>query len=474
MGINSRDFLYKIFAMVLIFELTIIGIASIKMAHFMLLIPFLFCGFLFVIFLFEPSKAIISIPILILGTGPFFIASHRLHIGLDWYLMDICLFIIIFSLLLRYFLKEKISILTSPLDWTVTIFLFISVISCMVGYFRGNSITDIPWDFRPYFYIFAFYFLFLCTIKNQKDLESFVWTGIVVFGMIGSIWGIYESVSGSYMAVETKRVAFQRLRSPHEVIYPMSFVLTLSMFLISSDIKKKLILVSSMILSGTAMLLSLARGSWIAFIIGSIFIFILISHNYGINKMRTGILLFTFLCIISILFLGTQNTEGIKERAFSTFKFEKDVAILARILESKEAFKLFVAHPFFGVGLGYTYHFFDPIVGNIQVLYIHNSYLYILTKMGLLGLSALILMLWCFIAKGTRSIKKVKEDFPKAVLIGSLGAIVVLIVKSFTTYHLNTPTVTTFVGVIMGIIAFIIGTYGRDKNNAGSTESYKK
>ena len=135
-----------------------------------------------------------------------------------------------------------------------------------------------------------------------------------------------------------------------------------------------------------------------------------------------------------------------------------------RIFETNEALRSISQHPLLGVGLGHVYRdatYRDAALFRVEATsgylrftrYVHNSYLYIAVKMGLLGLIAFLWFCLAFLASGWRAYMNALDEQFKRIMLAILASFVGLLAWSITQSHLLQTESTTAVGLMVGMIA---------------------
>jgi O-antigen ligase len=330
---------------------------------------------------------------------------------------------------------------------SMLIFIFISVLSFLYAYAKGNLLKDIFSDFRSNIYLFLAYLPVASVIKNREEIEKII-PVLIVTAIIGAIWGIHRAVSGSIGG-------FVRLTSSNESIFGLMLLFSIIIVFFTKSKSVRILSLIGILFTFIAMAMSLARGTWLGFIAGFIFAVILIGIKYR-PKKASAIFIATFTFgIILVLFIsfryGTVSISQLYQRFTTLTKLKFDPAAMARKSELQYVKDIFATKPIFGEGLGYT--FIHKYLNRRPELFIHNSYLYFLTKMGLVGLISFLLILISTYYLGLKNIFITSYE-SQYVLIAALSMLTLLVVKCFTTYHFNTPSLNPLIGTIFGIIDF--------------------
>lgn len=162
--------------------------------------------------------------------------------------------------------------------------------------------------------------------------------------------------------------------------------------------KKKLFAAIPLVILLIAWIYSGSRGGWAGVLAGLVFIIPLIGRTYGIKKI--AILLLGAAVIVGLSFLLLKNV---------LFRGEEQLGFLLRLLDifdpnalpntdsvgarehlMKEAWEIFLSAPVIGVGLTQT--------GVLMDLSVHNSYISMLTDLGLIGLGLFFGVILCIFA----------------------------------------------------------------------------
>lgn len=379
-------------------------------------------------------------------------------IGVNFYAMDWLLLIGGFSLLLRYSLGVMPKMPRTFLRVPVAIFLGSLFFFAAVSLRMGNGVQDVFADVRLFFYYISF-FLILLEVRNAADIEKVFWA-IVTCGLIGSTIAILHSLSDTqYNQFLGRTVLFHRITGSDEINYPMLLIASLCYFPYAQKGRQRYLLVLAVVLSSMALFLSFARGSWLAAGVGFVVVLVLFGRHFLIRGKGLYYIVLVILLLGAGLALltatGSFTITDLLARANLSGASGVDISSIQRLTELKYAFELFLSHPILGAGIGYIYQFYSIGVGEIRQIFLHNSYLWVLSKMGLVGFA---LFLWLFLTSiiiAFRTAGKCRTNREQGLLISFTSIIIVLMIKATTTWHLNVLTDTLFIGVVLGIIGTI-------------------
>ena len=200
------------------------------------------------------------------------------------------------------------------------------------------------------------------------------------------------------------------------------YLATVIPFLISSFFLKLRPKASRFIYSGlfallfACLLLTVSRGAWLAFLTSVLFMSIWI-HGLAV-----------FLLILGMFIIATYvfYPPFLKERLIKFFVFS-DTSSIDRKFIWQAGWKMFVANPWLGVGLGtFMFNFKKFISEDYQytAAYAHNCYLQMASEMGLIGLLAFLFIPGLFFYHGIKILNSSARNFYWYTLLASLAAII--------------------------------------------------
>ena len=374
--------------------------------------------------------------------------------GFHWYLMDLAFLLSFIAISYKFLGGEYHLKINSTFIWLMLFYL-----ACIIGVYWGLKVghpaQDVFYDLRCFFYYLVFIpaFFLLEDFSKLKSLFIFIL-------VLGTLKCTIDTFNSLYFMPKTfddttwQYLPFARLKGYNEVVYPLTFIASISYFYFIKDLKTKLLLLPSIFFSLTALFLSYTRGSWLAaamtIIIGAYFL--IRSQRL---RIKTSIFITTILSIIAFVYLlnlvGVIPDKFLIARATSISFNKIDISNLGRLVEYATGFNAFLKSPLLGAGLGFKFTYFSPGIGTESTIYCHNSYLYVLTKMGIMGIIPFLLILISVLKVGPLVLKSNMEAEEVGIVFSFIMMVLVLVVKSLTTWHLNTVTFSSFVGILFGI-----------------------
>jgi len=427
--------------------------------------------------LLEPRVSLLAIAFITFALHPDFTGKQFVVkiLGVNWYAMDWILLFTALSWCIHVALGRQRRMHTTKVTVPMVLFLVMLCVGVGVGLKNGHSPQDVFADLRLFFYYTAF-FVALAFIRGQRDVELIFWATIVC-GMVGAIPEIIGSLSESGRDLLTgQRLFFTRITGPHEVNYPMLLVASITMFPFVESLAKKTLIAGCVATSSLALLLGYTRGSWLAALAALVILLILFLRYTNILRRRFVAITFSVLGALTVFvildFFGVFTVENLTVRATAVVSAKQlDISTLQRITELERAIEIFRGSPVLGEGLGLVYRFYAIGVGERSQLWLHNSYLYVLSKMGAAGLLSFLMLLGSAVLIPIRHLKQLPLGTGMGLLMAFSGMLFVLMVKSLTTWHLNTLTNSLFVGVILGVIASA-RSWIKNTSNHESSDNY--
>ena len=154
------------------------------------------------------------------------------------------------------------------------------------------------------------------------------------------------------------------------------------------------VLLGIFFLNCAALAVTFQRAAWLALLISVIFL--IIAHR----ELRKGFLLAGILTISGLAAITASNfsdgqkfIKSLQGRMSSISSYESDVSALHRLEEWKASLKMIRQHPVIGNGLGSKVYFYSPLYSKdnrrlgyqSDDFYIHNSFIWVAVKTGLVG-----------------------------------------------------------------------------------------
>lgn len=343
--------------------------------------------------------------------------------------------IILISLLAGWFSRKKFfqheKIINTKVDLWLVIFLMSCILSLIPAILFNASLLKWFRELVPFLILFLFFPI--VDLVERKEINLII---LCLFFL-----GYYIAISNLIFyksSIESAEKAWQLLAFRQTANEPVLFtLLTISICLIIYLKSKliKFIMVLSAGLFGIALFATFSRGYWLAAII-SLLCVALFSPKAEKLKITGYMLVLTVITLIFIeIFFGNIGgfiLKAVAERFESLGETSKDISLLNRIIESKAVIGYIKSNPILGYGLGATYKFKSLIPREMPTWYVHNGFLFLFLKLGLLGTFSFLMFYLLSIYNGYVCIKKVDSNFIKAILVGIISCLIAILPLSLS------------------------------------------
>ncbi len=392
-------------------QLVILGCACLVGLLFLMPIPVLLGIFIFAGFLF-----------------PFTGLRQRFVLGGMAGLSTVIVFRDYSRLALRSLLFPERTVMDVP----VCFFLASVLMGIILGIAGGATFRQWPIEAFPYLYIglVPIFIRYLCD-RSVTLIFALLALALAVESLFGIV---YFAQNG-----------FVRLLDARFSIYPGLCAVVLLSFAVLHTGRKTRIVSSALILPMMLQLLaSMTRGYWLGFLAGGIVVYIAAARELDPPAFRSlaaktlAALLITLTALVfGLSRMGVEDPFGALLERFLTFSnLGRDLSTKVRLTEWKLAFAEFARRPVFGNGFGFQLNFFHPLYMKREGgwWFIHNNYLLLLVKIGIIGLAAFLSIVVVYFRNVRRGIADVTNPTARCLVIGFAANIVQFLVIATTNF----------------------------------------
>lgn len=289
-------------------------------------------------------------------------------------------------------------------------------------------------------------------LQERKQILTIV-MALLLTGALQSFLGLGQYLSGGTLGLELfgEAKTFMEMRAgeglvsrvsgtfghPNNMAGYLALVLQLNLALLFAPLKRglKWALMALLLLLGTALILTLSRGGWLAFSLGA-FLTLFMCLTHRLRAKAAALLLAGFLVLLFMLPTATL-LEPFKRRLFQ----EDYGAAQTRVPLAAVALNIIRHHPWLGVGLtnylaaapaydetpeAITYEFPRPV---------HNEFLLIGAELGLPALGLFLFILGVLLSGLWRAGFHEEETPLPYVALGLVGGFVAWAAFRLTDYH---------------------------------------
>ena len=210
--------------------------------------------------------------------------------------------------------------------------------------------------------------------------------------------------------------------------------------------------------------LSFTRGYWLgcmAGILASLLIYLIGRRASGARWRRAGQVMGTLVgsgvagALALALISGQSDFLGLAGSRFGSItgtKFSRDTASnVTRLAEYADAIDHASRAPWLGHGLGYTFLTREPIGFTVmEQWFVHQNYLLVWLKQGLLGLALFVWMLWAAARLGWRGARHHEDPWESSWCAAAAAATIFLMTLSLSNFHLDEVNPTFSLALLWG------------------------
>jgi len=406
--------------------------------------------------------------------GLWFMIAYSTRIiyfqGLVSAIMMIILGLILIVVCLSVYFKfcvEGLKIKKTKLNLPIALFLGLAFFQTV----RGLLISNPPkWVGAEFFAYLGFGVVFLVTTlcDSKEMIKKFLQLFIVV--------AYYHAVIGlwNYFRVG------QRIGGYLFGTFPsLAALVLLNLSFYSTDKSKKIIYLLISLPLILHLLFSFTRGFWLGFLVALLFSYGIYIINSGysfskkVSKFLKGVVISTIIIIVSLIgfqpFLSTGSFLGqVSKRFLSSFSIRSSpetMSNVARLIEYQPCWDKIKKNPIFGYGVGYTLPVTNPVrQRRAEEWAIHQFYLMITLKMGLIGLLAFLWIFYVFFKEGLKKSKKIDDSYYKGLAYGFIANSIELLVISFTNHPFATVDNNFYLAFTMAGVMVIISSQAKIKH----------
>lgn len=306
-----------------------------------------------------------------------------------------------------------------------------------------------------FFKTLEYLLIFIITAEtiNTRGRITNILIALSISALIVGFDGIYQQITGFdflrhfplYADVKVS-AAFQfsnNLGTYLAAVIPIPIGLVLFK---AVDKKYRFILSALSLLLIICLLLSQARGAWLGFILGFLFV------SFFSGK-KNFLLAVSFLIIFAIS-AGLFGNVYIKEQIKSFAHLKTDQSTNDRMVMWKTALRMIADRPIMGQGLGTFMHSFEKFKPKSyrEIVYAHNCYLQMAAEIGIFGLLAFLWFILSLLRTAYSKLSMQKDIFLKAAAIGIVGGIMAYLVNSFFDNNLYSLPLAALFWALSGLV----------------------
>lgn len=373
------------------------------------------------------------------------------------FLNDILLIFIFIGIILDIFLKilkkEPISLKWGTLEYAILFYVFVNFLNVIFVVGRSD-LTGAMADAHNVLFFVA-YFITIYLIRDISDIKPLMWIWFLG-SIIISVLGFNRFFTGVGTMFISEAEGLQRYIGGSAALL-LSFTTIFSLILLTFNRYRKKIIIFILFIFLFAIVISFIRAAWLALFAGVLTLF----FSLSITQKARFVKIISLFFIATIIFMSILIVTPLIEKIVGPLEHRiedigsRDIKTTSgyRIEMWKIALDEISKHPFIGKGWG-TEEFRKYYLKDTSYFIesVHNSYLELALRTGLIGLFSLLMIFCIFIIKMVQAIRILKDDTTqRAYLIGILCSFVSILVFAMFGPVFKTQYVVIFLWILMGL-----------------------
>lgn len=384
------------------------------------------------------------------------VISHHFDIEGDLFAAEVFVPITIFAIfLITLFFIIALTVARSnygiSLKSSILSFMTVSLITSAFTTQR-LSISAEAFLFKTMEYLLIF-LIIADVINTPRRVFNFV-SVFVVAAFFSGIDGIYQRLTGydlfRHFSIFLDKKITGAFKASNDFGTYLATALPLPLALVlfaSIGRKKKLGLIAVFLLLAACLLLTFARGAWLGFLAGFLFLLAFI----GWKRFSAVLIILGLLLSLTVAF----GPPAIKAQLAYFKSLGSDTSSADRILIWKTGWKMFLDKPLFGHGLNTFMSIFERYkpADYPWIVYAHNCFLQMAAETGIIGL---LVFLWFCASILIQAITKffaASDKLIKAAIIGAAACIIATLTNSFVDTNLYSLPLAVLFWSLCGLAA---------------------
>ncbi len=298
-------------------------------------------------------------------------------------------------------------------------------------------------------------------IHSRRDLERGVAVILAVFAGVCLVT-LYRYAQGQGELASFADGAL-RVRTVNFVFPLLAVIWAVALLPFAQRGGQRLVLIGFGVLGAAALFATFNRAAWLV-ALAAIPVVVLMLPSRRRGRSLAALLTVGLIGACAVVGFNSMSAAGSSdpvaaatERLGSVGQGGGDASTQYRINEWNKAVETAREQPLTGIGFGGTVVFENPLLARSPTgsvftqYYIHNSYLWFLLKLGIVGFAWALALVLIGVGGGLRGYARARDPRIQAVLLGttiSIGAVALL---SLTDNHLARLDVTPLMALLVGI-----------------------
>jgi O-antigen ligase len=367
------------------------------------------------------------------------------------FISDVLIGLLIAGAVVAVLAAPKVRLTRSPVTLPLLLFTLWMAVTAVIGLAHGNDLKYVLADVRALGYYMVFFWV-IVFVRTRRDVMVL----LKVLGAClaaGFVIGAVGYAQGQGTATAFVEAGVSRFPAPADFFLASTMLLATWAVVWPQAKRRPWVLWLLLGLSLLGLTLSLVRGDWVASVVGMLYLFLIMRPRKRV-RLVTGIAVVGGLLVIGTATVNVAVLQSVVLRTMAITNFQ-DKNVQYRLIENSAVARQIAAHPVEGNGLGtgYVFDFSRYGVAPFVKYFIHNSYLWFLQRMGIVGLGLFVWFICAFLFRrhGVREGDVEQDPWLGGVVIASRVMVVALLVASITSPQFNTKENVAAIALIIGL-----------------------
>jgi O-antigen ligase len=373
---------------------------------------------------------------------------------------DLLLLYLISVIFIRKIVDSNFEFERTPLDIPLILFYCCALIGLMISVLgKGLSLMQVLDQVRILGY-YSVFFVVTNLVRDVKTLRTLVGSlfvisclvaaGIILQSLTGGALPYLKGYSGSSAMYQD----ILRIAPPGVSLIFISLVAAFSIMLFSEKTWRERIFFIIFVLLSGGITLTFTRAYWIVSALC-----LLIAAGFAPLGKKLKVFVISVFCGIAVYaaiatYMPMRSVGVVVSERFKTLlsgSAEEIGTVDDRLTEYEYALEKIRSAPVFGIGLRSEYR--PPFYGPEDELtyFVHNSYLWIIKDMGLVGLCIFLILMMRFLFRGFRKWRMIKDTYLSSIVLAySISVLGLMVIALQSSTFVSNKYVCVY-GLMMGI-----------------------
>ncbi len=390
--------------------------------------------------------------------------SISLFVG-NFFVTDLLLVLLLSVVLVRLLADKTFRRVKTPLDIPLLLFCGAAIVGvATASRDHGVIFSHATPEARVYLYYLIF-FVVTNLIRTRSQLARLIY-GILFIGVLVAATMVIQAILGRSSLIlgasSVQGEGLVRLFNPGFVVCYIALLTLVCDMALRKDQRSRSVHYLLILLLGLGLLTTVARNVLVSLAI-ALAVLVVILRKSKLSRPAATLLVVAGVALFGIavlMLLGggdrlLQYFSAYLERSsrmFSATIVSSQENVLIRWEEIQYAWQQITQHPILGIGFFTSYR---PVFIEFEKVsltrYLHNAYLSIWLKTGLLGLISFLWLSWRFLSRGLRHWGDSQDSFFSAMILGFTSAYLGLMISNLVAPTFVQDQSAMIFGVIMGI-----------------------